>query len=184
MSQKNYDYLEVDKFRGFTLVRPTPDDFQFIRALLQNPLVMENQGGVWDDNRLDVFLEFLKKHWNDNGFGHYLIRINGSNVGIASLKLMRVGEASNYDIGFSVLPEEWGKGIATSAARNLITLAFGALGLTEVSALTLESQKAGVSVLKKLGFQENGKSKTNYAGRDWEVIKWLLKRNSYYLLQF
>jgi RimJ/RimL family protein N-acetyltransferase len=59
---------------------------------------------------------------------------------------------------YSVSPVHWGLGIATEAARGVLSHAFTALGLPMVSASTDRPNAASRRVLEKLGFTATGEA--------------------------
>jgi ribosomal-protein-alanine N-acetyltransferase len=58
-----------------------------------------------------------------------------------------------YELGFHLRPEQWGKGLATEAARAVIAHAFGVLAAPAVFAGHHPENHASRRVLLKLGFR-------------------------------
>jgi len=58
-----------------------------------------------------------------------------------------------YELGFHICSDSWGKGLATEAARAVITFAFGPLGATALFAGHNPRNEASARVLSKLGFR-------------------------------
>lgn len=95
------------------------------------------------------------RSYEKNGFGLYRIeaREGGASLGICGL-LRREG-LDAVDIGFALLPEHCGGGIATEAARAVLGEA-RALGLRRVLAITVAENAASIRVLQKLGMEAEG----------------------------
>ncbi|CZF82339.1 Acetyltransferase (GNAT) family protein [Grimontia celer] len=58
------------------------------------------------------------------------------------------------DLGFGFFPEYHGQGYAKEAAMAVLDMAKDSLALTEVVAITLETNKSCLKLLKNLGFQK------------------------------
>lgn len=60
------------------------------------------------------------------------------------------------EIAYDLHPDQWGKGLATEACREIIQWAFGH-GLTRIQATVLTNNQASVRVLERLGFELEGR---------------------------
>lgn len=60
-------------------------------------------------------------------------------------------ETGTADMGYSIIPAYQNRGYATEMARGLITWAFGAKGLTRITAECLDDNTGSIRVLEKLG---------------------------------
>ena len=60
------------------------------------------------------------------------------------------------ELGYWIVPSQWGKGFATEAARAVIALAQGSLRLTRIVASHILDNKASATVLRNLGFVDTG----------------------------
>lgn len=76
------------------------------------------------------------------------------------------------EIGYSVAPERQGRGLATSAAKQLIERARAA-GVERVLAHTLPEPGPSTSVLEKCGFEYTGVV-TDPDGQEGDVWRWEL----------
>ncbi len=59
-------------------------------------------------------------------------------------------------LGYALMPESWGKGLATEAASLAISFGFLELGLHRIEADTEPNNKRSNKVLERLGFQREG----------------------------
>ena len=66
------------------------------------------------------------------------------------------------DIGYAIRQAEWGKGHATSIARQLLDIGFGPLGLHRIWATVHPDNVAGVRVLEKVGMRYEGRLRDHY----------------------
>jgi RimJ/RimL family protein N-acetyltransferase len=93
-------------------------------------------------------------HWQRHGFGQWLLRdrLTRVTVGQGGLQHTRVGGQDEVEVGYAIVPERWGQGLATEMAQAAVTVAFGELGLTDVVAFTLTHNAASRRVMEKAGF--------------------------------
>lgn len=86
------------------------------------------------------------------GYGAYILvrREDGEKLGVVGL-FDRPG-VDGVDLGFSLLPEHYKQGYMFEAASQLRDHSFTTLGLTKLSAITLEENAHSRALLEKLGF--------------------------------
>lgn len=88
-------------------------------------------------------------------------------IGFARLAL---GGVQAGKVGYAIRADQWGHGYATDAVRTLIDFAFQQLGLHRISAAIGPDNTASITVVRKLGFTEEGRIRhhvhTNGAWRD------------------
>jgi ribosomal-protein-alanine N-acetyltransferase len=101
------------------------------------------------------WLQLSLEHWDRHGFGFWAIRTRAENqfVGRAGLKSADVEGKHEVELAYALLPEFWGRGLATEISEAILKLAFEDLGLTEVICFTLTTNAASRRVMEKLGFQ-------------------------------
>ena len=92
-------------------------------------------------------------HYADHGFGRWAceLKATGDAIGWCGLKL---NEENQIDLGFRFLPEEWGKGYATEAAKACLNYGKIELGFTEIIGRVAPENKASIRVLEKCGMLE------------------------------
>jgi RimJ/RimL family protein N-acetyltransferase len=78
----------------------------------------------------------------------------GDLVGLCGIVILR-GSADG-EIWYLVHPDRWGRGIATEAAKQLLDLGFGTLGLHRLWATCLPENPASSRVLEKIGMRKEG----------------------------
>jgi [ribosomal protein S5]-alanine N-acetyltransferase len=102
----------------------------------------------------------------------YLAVFNERIVGACSFK--GPPASSKVEIAYFTFPEFEGRGVATSMARELLTLAMAAGPGIIVTAQTLPQRNASTAILEKLGFKRNGMGVDPEVGEVWE---WELPEN-------
>ena len=80
----------------------------------------------------------------------------------------RPDESKEVEIGYALVPEYRGWGLATEAAKGLVRWAFSHPEVTAVEAETLPNGHASIRVLEKLGMR--------FAGATDGVLRWRLDR--------
>jgi ribosomal-protein-alanine N-acetyltransferase len=73
-------------------------------------------------------------------------------VGRGGLLLTLVGGSYEVEVGWAIVPERWGQGLATELALAAVEVAFGDLGLQELVAFALPTNLASRRVMEKAGF--------------------------------
>jgi RimJ/RimL family protein N-acetyltransferase len=81
-------------------------------------------------------------------------RDNGDFVGWYCLKYCP--PSADVEVGYRLLFEAWGQGLATEGARGLVDYGFGELGLAKIIGVTHPGNKASQHVLQKSGLRDAG----------------------------
>jgi RimJ/RimL family protein N-acetyltransferase len=143
------------------LARPTENDVADFERLFLDPQVQR-----WlrppplppsNPARIAKTLESDIGHWDEHGFGPWVLRdgVTGEFAGRAGLSACDVEGRPAIEIAWSVVPERWGEGLATEAARAAIELA-RERGIPELVAFTLPTNTASERVMQKLGMERVG----------------------------
>ena len=81
-------------------------------------------------------------------------RDNGDLIGWYCLKYCP--PTADVEVGYRLLFDAWGKGLATEGARALVAYGFGQLGLLRIIGVTHPGNKASQHVLQKSGLRDAG----------------------------
>ena len=82
-------------------------------------------------------------------------RLRGERLAIRhwdAWRRMVVDATGEIELGYSVVPELWGRGLATEMGEAAVRVAFGSFGYPSVVAFTLASNAPSERVMQKLGF--------------------------------
>ena len=82
----------------------------------------------------------------------WLDRETGALVARGGPQRTVVGGRDEVEIGWAVVPDRWGQGLATELGAVSVAHAFGPLGLADVVSFTLVENRASRRVMEKLGF--------------------------------
>ena len=113
--------------------------------------VMAMIGGVRSEAETDAYLERNLAHWTEHGFGIWMLRdpATGQVMGRAGLRHLEVRGVAEVEIAFALLPEFWGRGLATDAARACVTIGRDWLSFPSLVALVRPTNFASQKVLRK-----------------------------------
>ncbi len=72
-------------------------------------------------------------------------------AGIAPVNYFKAAFLPGVEIGWRLLPEFWGHGYASEAARSLLTHAFDDLAINRIVAFAASDNHASINVMKRIG---------------------------------
>jgi len=133
--------------------RLTADHLPEVQRMHCDATVMAHLGGVRDDAQSAAYLARNLKHWDDYGFGLWILRDlgGGEPVGRAVLRHLLVEGVDEVEVGYAFYPPFWGRGLATEVATACLELGRRQLGLTTIVAVTSPDNLASQHVLEKVG---------------------------------
>jgi RimJ/RimL family protein N-acetyltransferase len=131
--------------------RITAEDRPLYRALWQDPAVVRTLGGPRTLAQIDAKIDRLVAMWRSAGFGVYTLREGDVACGYAGLAPTDAGGRDSVEILYGFAPTVWRRGLATEAARALVELALGGLGLPEVCGFTWTENLGSRRVLELAG---------------------------------
>ncbi|MGH7039144.1 MAG: GNAT family N-acetyltransferase [Stellaceae bacterium] len=123
-------------------------------ALHANPRMMATLGGVRSEAQTRAYLAANLDHWEHYGFGLWMLRDRaGRLAGRAGLRRVAITGAQETEIAYALLPEFWGRGLATEIAQALRDIGLARLGLSSLIAFTLVDNRASRRVMEKIGLR-------------------------------
>ncbi len=140
------------------LRRLTPDDLDALEALDADPLVMRYINGGEATPRAELRDEVLP-HWlalyqrGDWGFWAAVDRHSQRFLGWFHLRPGQGAPPDEPELGYRLVRDAWGRGLATEGSRALIDRAFTELGASRVYATTLAVNAASRRVMEKAGMR-------------------------------
>ncbi len=135
--------------------RVRAEDLADLNRLYRDSRVMATLGGVRPADETRARLRDHIAHWQRYGFGIWIFRdkANEQYVGRAGLQHAVANGRDEIELLYALMAQYWGRGYASEMARALLTIAFDDLGLKEVVAFTLPTNKASWRVMEKAGFR-------------------------------
>ena len=131
------------------------DDAAAFAELSADPAVMQYLVPFADRAAMDAWVVAARTHWQDHGFGPWVVELPGEApmIGVVGLSNLRFALpfAPAVEAAWRLARPYWGRGYAYEAARAAIDDGFGRLGLNEIVAFTVPANLASRRVMEKLG---------------------------------
>jgi ribosomal-protein-alanine N-acetyltransferase len=129
-----------------------PDDADALHAQWNDPDVGRF---LWDGEpvsreAVDEVIASSLSSFRDRGYGFFTVRLResaGATIGFAGLRT--IGETSDVEVLYGLLPAHWGQGLATEAARAVLDFGFAA-GLDAIAAGADPPNAASFAVMHRL----------------------------------
>ncbi|MCW8877111.1 MAG: GNAT family N-acetyltransferase [Kangiellaceae bacterium] len=92
-------------------------------------------------------------HYKNNGYGRWSIyrKTDNQYLGFAGLRFSQ--ETKETDIGYRIMRQYWGQGIATQATKLSLAVGFNFYNLESIIGRAMEDNPASYRILEKLGFE-------------------------------
>ena len=110
-------------------------------------------GGIRDESATLAYLERNLTHWEQYGFGLWMLRDRdgGALIGRAVLRHLEVEGSDEIEVGYGFYPEFWGRGLATEVACACVDIGRSQLGFQSLVAITRPENTASQRVMAKAG---------------------------------
>lgn len=134
----------------------TSDDAQFIFELLTDPDFIRNIGdrGVHSVADAQHYIESgPRASYARYGYGLYLVELKDPVTAIGMCGLLRRDSHDDVEIGFALLPRFRRNGYTVEAARAVMQLGLGALGLSRIVAIAAPFNIPSIKILERLGMK-------------------------------
>jgi [ribosomal protein S5]-alanine N-acetyltransferase len=130
-------------------------DLDALIAMHRDPAVMATLGGVRPPDMTRKYLAKNVAHWTRRGVGLWIFRerTTGRFVGRGGLRHIELEGVPEVEIAYALLPEYWGRGLATEIARLSVDVAFRRFNMRDLVAFTLPTNTGSRRVMEKLGFR-------------------------------
>lgn len=121
-----------------------------------DPQVMEFFPSVLDRAESDAFIERVRAHFAEHGWGFWAVelRATGELVGFTGLRMeLGLPFSPGYEAGWRLARAHWGQGYASEAATACIDFAFRSLNAGEVVAVTALQNLRSQAVMRRIGMR-------------------------------
>jgi ribosomal-protein-alanine N-acetyltransferase len=130
-------------------------DEEALFAMNTNPDVIRYAGNTPFtslDQARDTLTNVIFKDYEVLGYGRFalVLKETGKVIGFSGVKY--IADIEETELGYRLMPEHWGKGLATESAIASIDFARVTLGLKRLVALVHPDNHASSKVVHKLGF--------------------------------
>ena len=131
------------------------DDKESFARLNADPVAMEHFPSTLDRDASDGFADRNAEHLALHGWGLWAVevRATGRFIGYTGLAVPRFTAhfTPAVEIGWRLLPEVWGNGYATEAARAALAVGFDDLRLDEIVSFTAVGNRRSRAVMERIG---------------------------------
>jgi [ribosomal protein S5]-alanine N-acetyltransferase len=133
----------------------TANDFDDLARMYRDPTVMATLGGVRTDAETAGLLKKHLAHWEEYGFGWWVMRDpqTGQFMGRGGLRNWTIDGRPEMEIGYGLMPNFWGQGLATELARECVRVGFTDLRRSDLVSFTLPTNVASRRVMEKAGLR-------------------------------
>ncbi|OCW55701.1 GNAT family N-acetyltransferase [Hoeflea olei] len=146
--------LETERLR-IRHWRDTEDDRRFFHRVNSEDAIMTFFPFRRSRAEADAVFEMVRARIAEDGLGWALAedRDTGTPLGFTGLAKIHNEEAicPGVEIGWRFVPEAWGKGLASEAARALLAHGFDDLGLERIVAFAVRDNHASTAVMRRIG---------------------------------
>lgn len=129
-------------------------DRVFFHRVNSDPEIMRFFPWRLDRAAADEKLDQIRARAAEVGFGWAVAELldTGEPVGFVGLSKLRddAVEAGAVEIGWRFVPESWGMGLASEAARALLVHGFNDLGLERIVAFAVDTNRASIAVMQRI----------------------------------
>ncbi len=139
-----------------------PEDREAFARLNADPMVMEFFLKLLDRAESDAMADRIESLISERGWGFWAVEIKGGEkfIGFTGLHIPipELPFSPCVEVGWRLAFEHWGKGYATEAAKDALSVGFEKLNLTEIVSFASIGNLRSRSVMKKLGMIEDKKT--------------------------
>lgn len=133
------------------------EDWPRFLAVTNTPAVMRWLGGVLPEERHQWLRDRLEGYTRDHGHTFWVVerKDDGALLGFCGLKRANQpgGPQGDFEVGWRLREDAWGKGYAREAAQASLDHAFAKLGAPCVIALTVPLNCASWGLMVRLGME-------------------------------
>jgi RimJ/RimL family protein N-acetyltransferase len=136
------------------LTRMRESDLPDLCRFNRDERVNATLAGVRSDEETEQRLQLHLRHWEQHGFGWWVMRdlTTGEFIGRGGLRHMVVENEPCVELGYGLMAEFWGRGLATELAVESVRVGFEVLNFAELVTFTLPTNRASQRVMEKAGF--------------------------------
>lgn len=144
------DHFSTSRLRARRL---EPDDFGILYRMHRDQKVMRTLGGIRTEDDTRTYLRRNLEHWDRYGYGLWILfdRRDDTFVGRSAIRHIELAGKDEIEVGYALMHEYWGRGLATEVTREMARLALSDLGIGDLVAFTLPENVASQRVVEKSG---------------------------------
>lgn len=153
-----------------------PADRELTRALETDPEVMRELGGPIPDEEIAAIHARRAATVEAGDWWLKIVPDGGDEpAGTIGIWPRQWQESPDHEIGWTLLPAFWGRGIASEALRLILDQARSGGQFARIHAFPATGNGASNALCRKHGFELRGEHDFDYAGRPLRCNHWLLE---------
>jgi ribosomal-protein-alanine N-acetyltransferase len=140
------------------------DDADFIVREFSDPLVSKYLVDAEPFQSVDEARDMINWYNNESLDHNRWVIINkatGLRLGTCGFHIWD-SRNNRVEVGYDLLPENWGKGYMSEALRKAIGFAFDYMNIHRISAHVYKGNARSIKLLRKLGFKKEGLLREEY----------------------
>lgn len=160
-----FESFPILKSERLILRAITLEDAQYIQSIRNNPKVMEfmdsNNHETLEDSK-QFIQNNITSFKNKEGI-YWAIIEKQTEAFIGDFSYWRIDKKNHRaEIGYTLMPEFWGKGYMSEAIKTIINFGFNDLNLHSIEANINPNNNSSRKLLQKIGFEKEAYFKENY----------------------
>ena len=132
-----------------------PEDREPFARMNADSRVMEFFPGVLSRSESDALADRIETHFSERGFTFFAAELRESEEFIGFVGLAEPSFDTHFtpcvEIGWRLVSDHWGRGLATEAARAVLRHGFEALRMREIVSFTVPGNVRSRRVMEKIG---------------------------------
>jgi ribosomal-protein-alanine N-acetyltransferase len=133
----------------------TPEDLDALAAIAADPEVMRyiGQGNPLTREEVESNLASIISAFRRRGFGRWAVVKKDSGAMVGYCGLIQGDRGVGVEVAYMLARSEWGRGLASEAARASLCYGFEHLGLDSIAALTRHENVRSRRVMERIGMR-------------------------------
>ncbi|MBS0615745.1 MAG: GNAT family N-acetyltransferase [Verrucomicrobia bacterium] len=129
------------------------NDFEAFAHIVADPEVMRFSlfGPMNKEKALQYFQQRILGHYHNHGFGLWAIIFENQAIGFAGLISQEIDREKKIELGYRLLPQYWGKGLATEACQGILKYAFENCKFKEIISIVEPTNVRSLRVAERVG---------------------------------
>jgi ribosomal-protein-alanine N-acetyltransferase len=152
--------MNIERLTTARLIgRPiTRDDVDDIAAMFRDERITATLGGPRTRDDVVRMVDRWCRHFDEHGFGPYIWHDRESDqfIGWCGLQWTTIAGERAIELLYSIVAERWGEGLTTEASHEVLRAADDELGIDELVAFTMTTNRGSQRVMEKSGFRYQG----------------------------
>ncbi len=146
-----FERIETDRLKGERICHK---HWKLLLEIGSNSEVMATLGGTWRQEKAKAKMKYNCEQWENYGHGQWILfdKETETFVGRGGIRRVVVNGQEEVELGYALMPEFWGKGLAVEIGEKALSIAFDKFCYPSVVAYSLIANKKSERVMQKIGF--------------------------------